>query len=396
MSREPTPSIDWAKLGFSYRPAHSYIKYIWRDGAWDEGVLVSGSTELTLDIAATVFHYGQSCFEGMKAFRMADGRIRIFRPEINAKRLQLSCAAASMPFPPVETFLSALKRVVSDNLAYVPPLSSGGSLYIRPFVIGSGPQVALQPSGEYHFMIFVNPVTGFYDTGSGPTGVRAIVARDLDRAATHGTGHVKLGGNYAPVMASTTAAKARGFAVNLFLDSATHTCVEEFATSNFAGVKRDPADGTLVYVTPRSGSILKGVTNRSLAELASRVLGWRVERRAVPWDEVRRGEFLEVVAAGTAVVMTPISEIVRELPRQGKGATTKRLKADAGMVNGAYDWDADVSEDEDADGDSPGEESVRFGGFEHFGKLYKLYRAVQNGQHEGWEKLGWMWPAEGL
>ncbi|KAJ3070216.1 hypothetical protein HDU98_006734 [Podochytrium sp. JEL0797] len=386
--REPTSEINWNEpIGFKYRHPRSHVKYVWTKATgWNSGELVRGPHTITMDIAATALHYGQTCFEGMKAFRMKDGKIRIFRPELNAQRLQESCKASSMEFPPTEVFLEALRRVVGDNLDFVPPQGTTGSMYIRPFVIGSGPQLGLSPAPEFTFIILVNPVGPYYAGGIGSP-AKALIAHSLDRAAPHGTGNTKLGGNYAPVFASTAAASAKGFTVNLFLDAQTHSKIEEFATSNFAACKKG-ADGRTVYVTPRSGSILKGVTNRSCAELASRHLGWHVERREIMWDEVK--DFDEVVATGTAVVMTTIGEIHREI--KTPGTFTKPLAPTSATA--AYDWDQDDEVESDA------HVTVEVVKFEkepvEFKKLYKAVLDLQKGELDGWETYGWMWPAEGL
>ncbi|KAI9352167.1 aminotransferase [Obelidium mucronatum] len=389
IAREPTAEINWAEpIGFKYRHPRSHIKYIWtKETGWNKGELIRGNPTVTMDIAATALHYGQTCFEGLKAFRMKDGKIRIFRPELNALRLQESCKACSMEAPTVEIFLEALRRVVEDNLDYVPPQGSTGSMYVRPFIIGTGPQLGLSPAPEFTFIILVNPVGPYYAGGIGKP-VKALIAHSLDRAAPNGTGNTKVGGNYAPVFASTSAASAKGFTVNLFLDAETHSKVEEFATSNFAACKRG-ADGKVVYVTPRSGSILKGVTNRSCAELASRHLGWTVERREISWSEVK--DFDEVVATGTAVVMTPIGEIHRETKRVAKRV---KVTADSGASSGAYDWDKD---DEIEEGVEIDVEIVKFDKEPtEFKKLYDAVLDLQKGELPGWEKYGWMWPAEGL
>ncbi|KAJ3389633.1 hypothetical protein HDU84_008554 [Entophlyctis sp. JEL0112] len=384
-SRDPTHDIDWSvPIGFKYRHPRSHVKYTWRkDAGWDAGILVTSPHTVTMDIAATALHYGQTCFEGLKAFRMKDGKIRIFRPELNALRLQASCRACMMEAPSVDTFLEALRRVVEDNLDYVPPQGSTGSMYIRPFVIGTGPQLGLSPALEFQFIILVNPVGPYYAGGMGSP-VKAIIAHSLDRAAPHGTGSTKVGGNYG----STAAASAKGFTVNLFLDAQTNSKVEEFATSNFAACKRRP-DGTVVYVTPRSESILKGVTNRSCAELASRQFGWLVERRDIPWEEVK--EFDEVVATGTAVTMTPIGEIHREVKRPGKKV---KVTDDSGALTGYYDWDKD---EEVEVGASVNVEVIKFEQEPtEFRKLYNAVVDLQKGELPGWEKYGWMWPADGL
>ncbi|KAJ3211291.1 hypothetical protein HDU67_004633 [Dinochytrium kinnereticum] len=389
ISREPTSSIDWPNLGFAYVKTRSHIKYTWRNGKWDEGYLINNST-ISMDVAATAINYGQNCFEGLKAFRMKDGKIRIFRPHLNAKRMRLSCSSASMPEPPEHIFLEAIKRVVQDNMDFVPPQTSNGSLYIRPLVLGTGPQIGLSPAEEMVLLVYVNPVGDYYKGGMGSP-VKALISGDFDRAAPRGTGHVKLGGNYAPVFEATAAAKKKGFTVNLFLDAKSGKYVEEFATSNFAGLVKE-GDGKWVYVTPRSKSILAGITNRSLAELASRKFGWKVERRQIEWDEVKQGKFEEVAACGTAVVITPIAEIHREVPKvlsEGSQITKKDSPQ-------PYDWDMD---EEPEDLSTPEVEVVDVGKettFEGFRILYTAYRALQTGNLEGWEEFQWMWPAEGI
>ncbi|KAI8847331.1 aminotransferase [Chytridium lagenaria] len=351
-SREPTTSIDWPNLGFAYVQTRSHIKYTWRSGTWDEGVLVKNSSAITMDIAATALNYGQNCFEGLKLSRM-----------------RLSCSTASMPEPPEHIFLEAVRRVVLDNIDFVPPQTSNGSLYIRPLVLGTGPQIGLSPAEEVTLIVYVVPVGDYYKGGMGQP-VKALVAGDFDRAAPRGTGHVKLGGNYAPVFGATAAAKKKGYTVNLFLDARTGTQIEE--------------DGQgWVYVTPRSSSILAGITNRSLAELASRKFGWKIERREVLWDEVKEGKFEEVAACGTAVVITPIGEIHREESRSGD-CSTLRLGLDEDLEGKVEDFELEV---------------VDVGGkttFEGFRTLYKAYRDLQTGNLEGWEEFGWMWPAEGI
>ncbi|KAJ3199066.1 ATP-binding cassette, sub-B (MDR TAP), member 8, partial [Entophlyctis luteolus] len=348
--RDPTRDIDWSvPIGFKYRHPRSHIKYTWRkDAGWDAGVLVSPPHTVTMDIAATALHYGQTCFEGLKAFRMKDGKVRIFRPELNALRLQASCRACMMEAPSIDIFLEALRRVVNDNLDYVPPQGSTGSMYIRPFVIGTGPQLGLSPASEFQFIILVNPVGPYYAGGMGSP-VRALIAHSLDRAAPHGTGSTKVGGNYAPVFASTAAASAKGFTVNLFLDAQTNSKIEEFATSNFAACKRR-ADGSIVYVTPRSESILKGVTNRSCAG-------------GCYWYRC--------------------DEIHREIKRPGKKV---KVAEDSGALTGNYEWDKD---EEVEVGASVDVEVIKFEQEPaEFRKLYNAVVDLQKGELPGWEKIG--------
>ncbi len=290
--------IDWKNLGFSYMPVKSNIRYRYRDGRWDQGSIYN-SDRIELSVASNCLHYGQAAFEGLKAFRCKDGRVRIFRPAENARRMNKTSAHLLGPEIPEELFIDAVKRVVRDNIEYVPPYGTGGSLYIRPLLIGSSAQIGISAAQEYEFIILVVPVGPYYKGGIKP--VDAYVSEDWDRAAPHGTGHIKIAGNYAASLKPTKVAKEHGCHVALFLDPRTHTYIEEFGTSNFIGIK---PDGT--YVTPESPSILESVTNKSLLELA-RDLGLTTERRRIHKDEL--ADFSEVGACGTAVVVTPVGRI---------------------------------------------------------------------------------------
>ena len=292
--------IDWSSLGFKYMDTNSHIKYVWRTGAWDKGELVR-DPYLKLHIAASALHYGQAAFEGLKVFRCKDGKVRAFRPQANAERMCRTAMRTCMAPVPVEMFMDALKRVVNDNLDYVPPYGSGGSMYIRPLLIGSGPQIGVAPADEYTFIIMVMPVGPYYKGGLQP--VRAAIYDDYDRAAPKGVGHVKVAGNYAASLYAHIQAKHDGFPVELYLDAREHKYIEEFATSNFIGIK---ADGT--YVTPDSPSVLPSVTNKTLKQIAVD-LGMPVETRPIPFEELE--SFAEIGACGTAVVVTPVSEVHR-------------------------------------------------------------------------------------
>ncbi|KNC96147.1 branched-chain amino acid aminotransferase [Spizellomyces punctatus DAOM BR117] len=380
-------TIDWANLGFSYVKTNGCVKYVWKDGKWNEGELLK-DFKVTLDVAATVLHYGQSCFEGLKAFRMKDGKVRVFRPELNARRMIKSCRSLCMAAPPEELFLSAVRRAIEANIDYVPPYGSNGAMYIRPFVFGSGAQVGLSPAKEYIFIVLVIPVGEYYVGGMGaPT--KALIKHKLDRAATYGTGQVKMGGNYAPSLGPTLAAKEKGYTVLLFLDSKENKYVDEFATSNFAALTAPDANGKRIYVTPKSTSALASITNRSLCELAALRFGWGVERRRVPWEEVRSGGFEEVAACGTAVIITPVSEIHREV---GKPKTSASAKT---KTNSSSVWDDDDDEEEDVELDiaKVADQSSKFEGFR---QLYDAYRALQTGDLDGWQTYGWLWPEEGI
>ncbi len=297
---EKMVDIDWSQLGFAYMPTRSHIRYTWKNGAWDAGELVTEPT-ITMSVAAGCLHYGQEAFEGLKVFRQKDGKVVAFRPEKNAERLQRTARKTVMAPVPTELFLEALNRVVKDNLDYLPPYGTGCSMYVRPLLIGTGPQIGVAPATEYTFLMMVMPMGDYYKGGIKP--VRAVIFDDYDRAAPQGMGDVKVGGNYAASLYAHQKAHDLGFPVELYLDAKTHTNVEEFATSNFLGFK---PDGT--FVTVRSESVLPSVTNLSLQELA-RDLGHPVEVRTVPYSEL--ADFAEIGACGTAVVVTPVCEIHR-------------------------------------------------------------------------------------
>lgn len=291
-------NIDWDNLGFKFMPTRSNIRFHYADGKWDDGRL-TGSYEINMSIAANALHYGQAIFEGGKAFRCKDGKIRIFRPEENGKRLNRSAAHLLMPEFPLDKFVEAVKAVVRDNADFVPPYGTGGALYIRPVMFGTSPQIGVGASLEYELIILVVPVGAYYKGGIKP--VDAMISKDYDRAAPHGTGHIKMAGNYAASLISGKQAKERGCAVALFLDPATHTFVDEFGTSNFLAITKDGK-----YVTTESASILASITNNSLMTVAAD-LGMPTERRKIRAAELP--DFAEVAACGTAVVLTPIGRI---------------------------------------------------------------------------------------
>ncbi|KAJ3319083.1 hypothetical protein HDV06_006702 [Boothiomyces sp. JEL0866] len=360
-----TAEIDWSSLGFDIIKTKSFLKYTWRDGKWDNGVFVS-TQNIEMNAFAT----------GLKAFKDSNGKIRIFRPELNAKRLQLSCAAVSMPYPSVEMFIEGVVRVVKDNADFVPPVESKGSMYIRPFVFGSGGCLGLSPSSEFQFIILVNPVGDYYKGGMGSP-CKAVIQYGFDRASPFGVGHVKLAGNYGPVLGPTERAKKDGYLINLFLDPKTQTYIEEFGTSNFVALKK--TNGKTVYVTPKSNSILPSITNRSLAELASS-LGWEVEMRKIPWDTLN--EYDEIAAVGTAVIITPVGQIDKQVP--SKPVTETEVITDLNTM-----WDR---KDDPVDFNI---ESVQLNSdYSGFKELYKAYREIQSGERA--DAFGWMYPAEGI
>ncbi len=291
-------NIDWKNLPFGYFKTDFNIRCYYRDGKWGE-LEVSSSEEITMHMAATCLHYGQEAFEGMKAFRGEDGKARIFRLEENAKRLMHSCEGIMMAEFPMEKFKEACVKAAELNSKFIPPYGTGASLYFRPLIIGTGPQVGVKPANEYLFIVFVCPVGPYFKEGFNP--VRMQIARDYDRAAPLGTGTFKVGGNYAASLKANERAHKEGFSTVLFLDAKEKKYIDEAGPANFFGIKNN------TYVTPESPSILRSITNMSLRELA-KDMGLTVEERHISVDEI--GTFEEIGACGTAAVITPIKEIV--------------------------------------------------------------------------------------
>ncbi len=289
--------IDWKSLSFGYTKTNYNVRTYYRNGKW--GALeVSSEETINIHMAATALHYGQEAFEGLKAFRGKDGKIRVFRWEENAKRMQRSAEAILMQEVPSELFKKAMVKVINLNKEFIPPYGTGSSLYLRPLLIGSGPQVGVKPAEEYLFMIFVTPVGPYFKEGFNPVDVEIV--RDYDRAAPNGTGHVKVGGNYAASLRAGVRAHDEGYAASLFLDSKTKTYIDEAGPANFFGIKGN------TYVTPDSSSILPSITNMSLRDLAAD-MGMTIERRHITVDELE--SFDEVGACGTAAVISPIKRI---------------------------------------------------------------------------------------
>lgn len=290
--------LDWANLPFGYQKTDFNIRYTWKDGAWDDGVLTSDET-IPIHIAATCLHYGQECFEGLKAFETRTGEVAVFRIDENAKRLVRSCKKILMQPVPEAMFIDAVERVINANRRFVPPYGSGASLYIRPLVIGTGPQVGVRPASEYMFLVFVTPVGPYFKTGFKP--VDLIVEENVDRAAPLGVGDVKVGGNYAAGIRASMAAREKGFTEVLYLDAKEKKYIDESGPANFFGITPDGQ-----YVTPDSPSILPSITNKSLIQLAED-MGLRPQRRHVHVEEIFN--FVEAGCCGTAAVITPVGSI---------------------------------------------------------------------------------------
>ena len=283
--------LDWSNLGFGYRRTDYNVRCYYRDGKWGE-IEVCSSEYVNLHMAATCLHYGQEAFEGLKAFRCPDGKVRVFRMDENAARLQSTCRGIMMPEVSTELF----EEMVSKE--YIPTYESGASLYIRPLLIGTSAQVGVHPATEYVFIIFVTPV-GPYFKGGFSTNPYVII-RDYDRSAPLGTGKYKVGGNYAASMQANHLAHEKGYACEFYLDAKEKKYMDECGAANFFGIKNN------TYVTPKSTSILPSITNKSLMQLAED-FGMKVERRQIPEEELET--FEEAGACGTAAVISPISYI---------------------------------------------------------------------------------------
>ena len=289
--------LDWSNLSFGYMKTDYNVRCYYRNGEWGD-VEVSDSENVNLHMAATCLHYGQEAFEGLKAFRGKDGKIRVFRLEANAERLQSTCDGILMPQLPTEKFREMVLKVVKMNERFVPPYESGASLYIRPLLIGTGAQVGVHPADEYLFMIFVMPVGPYFKGGFATNPY--VVIRQFDRSAPLGTGIYKVGGNYAASMRANKMAHDLGYSCEFYLDAKEKKYIDECGAANFFGIKEN------TYVTPKSTSILPSITNKSLMQLAED-MGLKVERRQIPIEEL--DTFEEAGACGTAAVISPIERI---------------------------------------------------------------------------------------
>lgn len=333
-------NINWSELSFGYMKTDYNVRSYYKDGKWSE-LEITDSEYINLHMAATSLHYGQEAFEGLKAFKGKDGKVRIFRMRENALRLQASCRGIMMAEFPVELFEEAVLKVVKENLRWVPPYESGASLYIRPLLIGTGAQVGVKPAVEYMFVVFVTPVGPYFKEGFKPTPY--VILRGYDRAAPHGTGTIKIGGNYAASLVAGDIAHKKGYSAVLYLDAKEKKYIDECGPANFFGIKNN------TYITPESPSILPSITNKSLLVLAEEI-GMKVERRPVPVEEL--GTFEEAGACGTAAVISPV------------------LRIDDMEENKSYVFSKDGN---------PGPVSL---------KLYDKLRAIQYGDED--DKYGWI------
>ncbi len=290
-------SIDWANIGFGYRKTDYNVRCYYRNGKWGEIEICSDET-IPMHMAATCLHYGQEAFEGLKAYRCPDGKVRVFRSDENAARLQSTCRGILMPELPTERFNEMIDMVVRLNERYIPPYETGATLYLRPLLIGISAQVGVHPASEYLFLIFATPVGPYFKGGFACNPY--VIIREFDRSAPLGTGIYKVGGNYAASLQANKMAHDLGYACEFYLDAKEKKYMDECGAANFFGIKNN------TYVTPKSTSILPSITNKSLMQLAED-LGMKVERRQIPEEEL--ATFEEAGACGTAAVISPISKI---------------------------------------------------------------------------------------
>ncbi len=291
--------IDWEKLGFGYTQTDYRFVSNYKDGAWDEGCL-STEANVVMNECAGVLQYAQTVFEGLKAYTTANDKIVIFRPDLNAARLAESAARLEIPVYPEDKFIEAVEKTVKANAGYVPPYGTGASLYLRPYIFGSNPVIGVKPADEYQFRVFCTPVGPYFKGGVKPL---TIKISDFDRAAPHGTGHIKAGLNYAMSLHAIVTAHREGYDENMYLDAATRTKVEETGGANFIFITKDGK-----VVTPKSDSILPSITRRSLVYVAEHYLGLTVEHREVYKEELK--DFAECGLCGTAAVISPVGKIV--------------------------------------------------------------------------------------
>lgn len=291
-------NIDWSNIGFGYMPTGERFVSNYKDGNWDEGTMTTDAT-VTISECAGVLQYAQTCFEGMKAYTTCDGRIVVFRPDLNAQRMEDSCKRLEMPVYPQDKFVEAVCKVVKANSDFVPPYGTGATLYLRPYMFGSSAVIGVKPAQEYQFRVFATPVGPYFKGGAKPI---TIKVSDFDRAAPHGTGNVKAGLNYAMSLHAIVTAHNEGFDENMYLDPCTRTKVEETGGANFLFVTKDGK-----VVTPKSDSILPSITRRSLMYVAEHYLGLEVEQREVYFDELK--DFAECGLCGTAAVISPVGKI---------------------------------------------------------------------------------------
>jgi len=296
-----SPKIDFDKLSFSIMPGETmFISKCKSAGVWDQGAYLPYG-DIPMSPAAGVLNYGQGLFEGMKALRTKAGKLVLFRPSENGKRMAEGARRLCMPAFPVDKFVEAIKELVRRNVAYVPPYGKG-SLYIRPCLWGTGPVLGVSPAPEFTFMAYVSPVGPYFKTGFTP--IKLEITRDFHRAAPKGTGGVKSIGNYAGAMLPAKLTKAKGFSECIYLDAREDQYIEEVGAANFFCVKGR------TLLTPQLGSILPGITRDSVMQIARDVMGLQVVEKHVSVEDALSAD--EAFCSGTAAVISAIGSITCE------------------------------------------------------------------------------------
>jgi branched-chain amino acid aminotransferase len=293
--------IDWSKLTFHYTETDYVVRSAYRNGVWEKPY-ATRDKYMNIHVAATGLQYGQECFEGLKAFRGVDGKVRIFRMEENAKRMQRSAEGLLMTPVPTEVFCEAIMLALEKNIDFLPPYETGATLYFRPVLVATTPEISVGPGKDCEFIVIPTPIGPYFPNGF--KGTPFVVNRMIDRAAPQGTGQWKVGGNYAASFRASEVAHVMGYEC-MFTDAKTHKYIDECTASNFIGIKR--IGESLEYLTPRSSAILPSITNDSLMILA-REMGMKVVRRRIRIEEL--AEINEAAACGTACVISPITKVV--------------------------------------------------------------------------------------
>ena len=299
--------IDWSKLTFHYTETDYIVRAACKNGVW-ERPYATRDKMIPIHAAATGLHYGQECFEGLKAFRGVDDKVRIFRMEENAKRMYHSAEGLLMTPVPVELFCEAILLALEKNIAFLPPYETGATLYFRPLLVATTPDISVGPGKDCEFVVVPTPIGPYFPNGF--KGMPAVVNRTIDRAAPQGTGCWKVGGNYAASFRASEAAHAMGYEC-MFTDAKTHKYIDECTASNFIGIKHlesgvENREFFFEYLTPRSTAILPSITNDSLMTLA-REMGMKVTRRRIRVEEL--ADMQEAAACGTACVISPLTKV---------------------------------------------------------------------------------------
>ncbi|MEX0617694.1 MAG: branched-chain amino acid aminotransferase [Pseudohongiellaceae bacterium] len=292
--------LNWSELGFQYLKTDFRFSAVYEDERWLEGGLIESDT-ISIHEGAPALHYAQQCFEGMKAQTSPDGRVLLFRPELNSERMNKAASRLLMPEVPRELFIAAVEETVRANYSWIPPYGSGAALYIRPMLIGVGENLGLKPARKFEFRVFVSPVGPYYKSAG--LSLISLAVSDMDRAAPNGTGSYKVGANYAGGLMATRKAQELGASEALYLDAAHRRYIDEAGSANIIIAMTGNR-----LVTPKSNAILPSITRTSIMVLAEDQLKLIAEARPVDL-RAEISDFQELGACGTAAVLSPVGKI---------------------------------------------------------------------------------------